>query len=494
MRRSQSLGRLILTHELTFLFLAVLIGLLGGLSSYFWQQTSSELLRVNQLLNLNERVRGALARQIQQLIRAYTQEDPQAVQAYAVHSRDIDELFNRMRALSEKQNEAQALQDLQRQYRVLQQDMNKIFDSPYQVPFTRIQLLDPRFSESMVGYFDLYYQRFHDTMQEQVLALDRRVERWTTVAGTATPLILLLAAALVLLSRRVLQSGFVRPMERLIRGASVISKGNLEHRLETEGVDEIGKLSTAINRMSADLHSSRDALVQSERQAALGALVPVVAHNIRNPLASIRAMAQVMQAPSNQQERLEHTQAIIDTIDRLGRWVSALVSYLHPLQPSLRRVPVTELMDAAVQMLDHRILQKQLRLRRTGWESTLALQADPDLVEQALYNLLLNAVDASPKEGDLVLGIHPAQDRRVEMRIRDHGPGLRFNPNPADLSPGPSSKRFGTGLGLPIAFKIFRLHGWQLSFDPGPAGGTEARILAPLESGNDGSATADGEQ
>ena len=67
----------------------------------------------------------------------------------------------------------------------------------------------------------------------------------------------------------------------------------------------------------------------------------------------------------------------------------------------------------------------------------------------------------------------------TEIRIRDHGPGLPFEPKPGNLEPGPSTKRFGTGLGIPIAYKICQIHGWNLSFNVIKAAGTEVIITAP---------------
>jgi nitrogen-specific signal transduction histidine kinase len=127
-------------------------------------------------------------------------------------------------------------------------------------------------------------------------------------------------------------------MSSVMAGAQIISKGELGHNIPAIGVEEVSQLAQTINTMARDLEASRSALVESEKQAALGALVPVVAHNIRNPLASIRATAQVLDDVENKEELRESKQAILDTIDRLGRWVNALVSYLHPLKPNYRLV------------------------------------------------------------------------------------------------------------------------------------------------------------
>jgi signal transduction histidine kinase len=100
---------------------------------------------------------------------------------------------------------------------------------------------------------------------------------------------------------------------------------------------------------------------------------------------------------------------------------------------------------------------------------------DADLMEQAFYALITNAIDASPRGGRLRLKLvtGPAQ---LRLHIEDEGPGLEFKPQPQDLMPGPTTKRRGTGLGIPVAYKIAEAHGWRLSFERPERGGTRAVI------------------
>ncbi|MEJ2760975.1 MAG: ATP-binding protein [Gammaproteobacteria bacterium] len=268
-------------------------------------------------------------------------------------------------------------------------------------------------------------------------------------------------------------------MATVTEGASVMSRGDLKHRIPEEGVTEVAAIATSINRMAADLAASRDALVDSEKQAALGALVPAVAHNIRNPLASIRATAQILDETTDRDELRESGEAIIETIDRLERWVNALVSYLHPLQPSFRVKKASQLIDAVQSMLRPKLQEKGIRVERVNWHEDMELKVDPDLMEQALSGLLANAVEASPRNGHIRIIFERAPERFI-IRFQDSGPGIPFYPEPRNLEPGPSTKRYGTGLGIPVAFKICQSHGWELKFSRREEGGTEVTITAPL--------------
>ncbi len=114
-------------------------------------------------------------------------------------------------------------------------------------------------------------------------------------------------------------------------------------KLPEQGAAEIATLSRAINHMANELARSQEALVRTEKQAALGLLVPMLAHNIRNPLASIRATAQVTDVSELDAETQGALRDIIGAVDGLERWTGALLAYLHPLkaQPehtSLRKI------------------------------------------------------------------------------------------------------------------------------------------------------------
>ena len=479
-KRPHSLRKLLLIHEIAFFFLVAVTGLMGGMSAYFWKHYSNESERINQLALGAEQIRSELFRQIQEVIRGRLLEDPHARELYGDYSRSIGRLFNSMRRNSALHDEDEAVNDLQVSYRELQKDMNKIFADPYLVSIqARMNILDPRFAQSMVGKFEGNYQSLQKLLAAKHVALDLLLKRWTDYAPIIITIPLLLALFLVIYARNILNREFIQPMSAVTDGARTISHGRLDHKIEAEGVEEVTTLASTINRMSRDLEESRVALIETEKQAALGALIPVVAHNIRNPLASIRATAQVLEDVANVRELRESRQAILDTIDRLGRWVNALVSYLHPLKPNYRLVHASVMIDAALSLLKLRNEEKKLRITKSGWENDLRLNADPDLMEQALYALLANAMDASPEGGEINILLKQSEGNLV-LSISDEGPGLPFDPKPNNLSPGLTTKRFGTGLGIPIAFKICQQHGWKLTFADSGVQGTTASITAPI--------------
>src|SRR5690606_13401674 len=127
---------------------------------------------------------------------------------------------------------------------------------------------------------------------------------------------ILLAGLLLFLSRIFLKRGIVNPINAVMKATAEISAGNVQHKLPETDAAELVTLSREINKMADELQTSRDALVRTEKQAAMGLLVPMLAHNIRNPLASIRATAQVIDVPNNDVDTRESLNGIINTVDR----------------------------------------------------------------------------------------------------------------------------------------------------------------------------------
>lgn len=479
--RLRSLRSLLLAHELAFLFLVIVTGAMGGVWAYFWQKTSAESVRINQLTYSSLQIRSDLFRQIKEVTYARLSGNADALSLYGEYSRRIDKHFNTLRQLSESAEEDAAVQDMQRSYRVLQNDMNNIFSDPYFISrVVPLKILDLQYEQIMVGDFEKAQSRFEQLLRDKQQNLDATLATWTRYAPLILPLPIIVALGLIVLARRWLKRGFVEPVKEITQGARLISIGDVGYVIPQSGVTEMTELSRAINQMAVDLSRSRDALVESEKSGALGALVPVVAHNIRNPLASIRASAQLLDHADDRAEILEIKNAIIDTVDRLGRWVSALVSYLHPLKPHPVPRSPTMVVDAALKLLDNRLREREITVVRRRWDADALTLVDPDLMEQAVYGLLSNAVDASPPGASLTLAA-VREGRELRITIDDEGPGMPFEPQPSSgLTPGPTTKRFGTGLGIPVAFKVCKAHGWKLQFGATESGGTRVIIAAPL--------------
>ena len=475
-----SLKGLLLLNESTFLLLVLVTATLTGLWAWFWTQSSQEAARIETLARLAERVRGDMYRQLHEVTHARLTENPAALQVYSGYRRRIVERFARLRVLSRDESERAAVDYLHDAYEVVLEDMEKVFTDPNEITeAARMKLLDPAYEQWMLSELESALKVIDAIAERRRRELDEWRSGWTRWTPIVVPVSVAFAVSLLLFSRRSLQARFVVPLRNLVHGTVEISRGNLEHRMRAEGVEEIRQLAATFGEMTRRLAESQRILVESERQAALGALVPVVAHNIRNPLASIRATAQMMDEAGSGEDLAESRRAIIDTVDRLERWVTALLSYLVPLRPHLRECRLGEVVEGALTALGPTIERKALRVEREDRDQDMPIRADPDLLEQAIHALLGNAVEASPAHGRVRLALSRTGDA-LELRIDDQGPGISFEPQPRELAPGPSTKRGGFGLGIPVAWKICQAHGGAITIRRRDEGGTRVTVSLPL--------------
>lgn len=478
--RDASLKRLLLVHELAFVLLLLVAGGLGGLWAYFWHQTTEESIRINQMYYAAQQIRGDLFRQIKEVYLARLLEEPRALRTYTGYSRRIDAHFEHIAERVGDNQEQEALAGMREAYGTIQRDMNNIFADPYVISrVAQVRILDPSEERNFVAAFEEAFKAFEVLVDARQHALETRMAQWTRWAPVLIAAPLVLAVLVVAVSRRAMQRGIVAPMGQVMDGARRMSGGDLAARIPEVGVSEAREVSHTLNEMAGRLAASQEALIDAERQAAMGSLVPVVAHNIRNPLATIRATAQLLEECDDPADLAEAREGIVSTVDRLGRWVNALVSYLHPLKPQATRRAMGDILDTVVGLLHERSSAAGIVIEREPNDTSIEVAVDADLMEQALYGLVSNAIDASPPGGTVRIGLVRAGER-ARITITDQGAGMPFRPEPRELEPGPSTKRFGTGLGIPVAFKVCRAHGWQLDFETAQPRGTRVVITAPL--------------
>lgn len=476
----RSLQGLLLLSESALLALVVVTGCLGTAGTLLWRNSSQEALRMNSQLQQAEQIRGDLYHQIGEATRARLMEDARALDGLPAYAKRIRDHFERLSTLVADDGERLAVDHLWRAYEVVQTDVDRALADPFQPGGgARMKLLDPLYGEWMLGDFESALRVFAEVMADRQSSLRRSQSRWLGFTPWLVGATVLLGLALLVVSRRRLQRGLVAPVGELVQGAARISRGELDQRIDEWGVAEFDQLARSFNDMAAELARSRDALVESERRAALGSLVPVVAHNIRNPLASIRANAQLVDEQCSVEELLETRVSIIECVDRLERWVAALLSYLRPFQPRLQQRSMLAVLEPALTMLQPRLEQRRVTLSRHRFDSDSPCELDPDLLEQALFGLLNNAVEASPEGAEIVLDLQKAGDM-LQLTIDDHGAGIGFDPQPDDLTPLPSTKPQGSGLGIPFAFKVVQAHRGTLAIRPREGGGTRVRLCLPL--------------
>jgi signal transduction histidine kinase len=271
------------------------------------------------------------------------------------------------------------------------------------------------------------------------------------------------------------------PLAALVGFAHGVSSGDTSRRAPV-GEDEVGRLGAAFNEMLDRVEQSQAALVRSEKLALAGLLAARVAHDIRNPLSSIKMQTQLLQARTrgDRESQAIATAALrdIDTVESVIRDLLEIArpGGLTPVATDLNTV-VRELLKQLAPQLAHRKIVVDVRLD----DSIPAIQLDADRFRQALLNVIVNAADAMPTGGTLgVASRRSPGGSTVELDVCDDGIGV----DPAVLDrvfdPFVSTKRDGVGLGLVNSKAVVENHGGRIELAHRAPKGTRATIWLPV--------------
>ena len=233
-------------------------------------------------------------------------------------------------------------------------------------------------------------------------------------------------------------------------------------------------------RADGVIRTQQERLVQNEILATVGEMGSAVAHGIRNPLAAIRSSAELALEGPPEMAR-ESAQDIIAEADRLEAWVRELLSYARPLAGADEAVALPALVDSN---LDH--FARDMEKRNISGSSTLArdlppAKGDAFLLGQVLHSLIANAVEAIEQGGTIeIAGKNLPSQRRVELIIRDSGPGMTPEQLERAFTPFYTTKAKGLGVGLALAKRIVERFGGRIHIDSAPGRGTAVCLSMPV--------------
>ncbi len=258
--------------------------------------------------------------------------------------------------------------------------------------------------------------------------------------------------------------------------------------LRDEAGHEMGRV--LLLRDLREIRELKEKVRRSEHLASLGRLAAGVAHEIRNPLSSIRGFAQFfLNRFRGQKEEEEYAAVMVKEVDRLNRVITELLDFANPRQ--LRREPcsLAEVMDYALKVLSLELEKKKVVVEKLYEDGLPLVPADQEQLSQAFLNLLLNSLEAVAEDGKIVIGLSrdPRRDR-INITLADNGRGIPPEDRERIFEPFFSTKSKGTGLGLAIVHKIVEMHGGEIRAENRPNGGTVFQVTLPLHDPATGSA------
>jgi two-component system NtrC family sensor kinase len=305
-----------------------------------------------------------------------------------------------------------------------------------------------------------------------------------TFAGYVIGITAIMAGIQFIALTFLLQRWLVRPIIMLNDTTRSISEGNLDTRIDLTSKDEWGQLSAAIEKMTSSLKISQQRLRAQERFAALGEIAAYSAHNIRNPLAGIRAATQVMLnelglADADARQSLKE---IMDTIDRVDIWLKRLLEFAKPLELEYSPTDINLLIKEALRLAGRPFEEKNVKVDWCLAPELPVISIDSVLVEQALVAIAANAYEAINDNGKIKIETSIIEDMEsISISISDNGTGVPDHIKPKLFRAFMTSKEGGTGLGLAQARKIVDMHGGEINLESLPEKGTTVSILLPVK-------------
>jgi signal transduction histidine kinase len=376
---------------------------------------------------------------------------------------------------------AEGVRDIQKDIQNTADSIFRLYDTGRrQAAFTAAQAeLQGRLLPALT---QLNRQVYRQARESSVRGAYSRLEE--ILAGQKRILLLTLLLSLTggLLGSWLIARSLSRPLNDLSGAMAVVGAGQLDHPITARSRDEIGELARTFGRMTENLRQSRAALMQSEKLASIGEMSAAVAHGLRNPLASLRAAAQLVQRHPNAPGAGDQLKAIIDEVDRLDRRITHLLSFSRPAPYRPLRESVAHLVDGLLPAVRQPMQERGVELQLDVPPQLPEVRVDPLQVEQALLEIVSNAIDAMPRGGRLRIGAaangSQGDGAAVTLEIADTGPGIPPQVLPSICEPFFTTRPEGTGLGLAIAKRYVEQNGGTLEISS-DSGGTTVRVRLP---------------
>jgi signal transduction histidine kinase len=300
-----------------------------------------------------------------------------------------------------------------------------------------------------------------------------------------------------------------RPIKELTFGTEAVAKGDLRWQVAVDSADEIGKLAQAFNQMTRDLRESQERLILSEKLASLGTMAAGMAHEIKNPLVSVRTFTQLIQQKWDDPEFREKFSSIIpQEIERINRIAESLLKFGKPMKPELTRLEVNSLLDEVLMLFESECKKNNIRVTKKFAELP-EVTGDAGQLQQVFVNIVKNAIEAMhniggeltvktdvgevyrlgriQREGkrrgeEVVWGEEEEMEKPIPVvfiELSDTGEGIPEENIMSLFDPFFTTKMTGTGMGLPITLRIVEEHKGSIKVRSQMGKGTTFIITLP---------------
>ncbi len=250
-------------------------------------------------------------------------------------------------------------------------------------------------------------------------------------------------------------------------GSEMVEHIRMSPGKELEELDEhINRLIRRINQAHEDLQRNRLLLEQSNKFAAIGKIAPALAHEIRNPLTSVKLLIYtMMQEEDLGHEKLHDFEIITHEISRVEGFLQNFLKYARPAKPQIQSIDIEPVIQEVLYLMSAQLKQNNITVKESYSTKGTQIQVDPDMIKQILMNLILNALESMNANGELILSTKIKSGDKgkqyLQIAVSDNGPGIPQEIADTLFDPFVKGKDQGIGLGLSISQRIAEQHqGW----------------------------------
>ncbi len=279
-----------------------------------------------------------------------------------------------------------------------------------------------------------------------------------------------------------------QPLKFLVEGVKKVSKGSLLETIKVPRTEELATLAVEFNKMTENLVEIQKKLKQAERLATVSKFASVVAHEVRNPFNSIVINMQVLKRgmkKGDNREKLEQLMEVIDSeIRRIDELIQNYLSLTRQKEIRKETAEINSVLDEVVLAQHQRAVKNKIRIKRNSDSESINIPLDSGQMKQAVLNIILNAFDAMPEGGNLVIGImeNHGQDEHngmIQLSFEDTGCGISKENVSEVFDFFYSLKKSGTGLGLAVTKQIINSHNGEIEIYSELEKGTTVLVYLP---------------
>ena len=271
--------------------------------------------------------------------------------------------------------------------------------------------------------------------------------------------------------------------ELMLRVALLPVVGLLTYQLAGATRERVRSYQTVAEQLAAANRSLQDAeaaVRRADRLAALGQLTAGLAHELRNPMSTIRSSAEMLSRtlPEDSDMARELAGYISSEVDRTNSLITRFLEFARPIHLRLEPSDLTAAVDRALSQVERQ--RNGASIYKNYSPDIGPVPLDAELIERVVYNLVLNAVEASPPGAAVTVKLRRA-DGQVELSVIDRGSGIDPKQVESIFNPFFTTKPEGVGLGLAIVSKIVDEHGGKILVESSPGEGSVFRVYIPLK-------------